>query len=149
MKTDNLKKAWKHASLVFFDSSSKKEDTQKAEEKFLFTLVGQSKSISVNEARVKFFIENIDGKQVVKQQCLPLTIHCACFHFYRVYYQVQECLGNLVLPHMWGWVESNGKYYPVFMTQPAAPYYLLQYVRCGYKADKCHKKHVLVKNIIR
>ena len=46
-------------------------------------------------------MEKIDGKQVVKPESLPATTHCACFHFYSVYCQFQQWLGNLVLPHEW------------------------------------------------
>ena len=35
-----MKEACKHASLVFYDSSSKKEDIEKAGENFLLTLLG-------------------------------------------------------------------------------------------------------------
>ena len=94
-----MKEAYKHDSLVFYDSSSKKEDIQKAGEKFLLTLLGRSKNISLGEARVKVFVKKINGKQVAKPESLPPTTHCACFHFYRVYSQVQEWLGNLVLPY--------------------------------------------------
>ena len=55
----------------------------------------------------------------------------------------------VVLAHSWRWVESNGKYYPVFMAQLTVPDYLLQYTRCGCKANKCDKKHVIVRNMIR
>ena len=139
LKTDKMKEACKLASPVFYDSRSKKEDFQKAGEKLMLTLLGRSQVSSLDEARAKVFMEKIDGKQVVKPESLPPTTHCASFHFYRVYCQLQEWLGNPVLPHGWGWVESNGKYYPVFMTNPAAPDYLLQYVWCGCKADKCNR----------
>ena len=45
-----MKEAWKHVSLVFYDSKNKKEDIQKAGEKILLKLLGQSKSISLDEA---------------------------------------------------------------------------------------------------
>lgn len=48
----------------------------------------------------------------------------------------------VVLAHSWRWVESNGKYYPVFMAQLTVPDYLLQY-KCKAnkcKANKCDKK---------
>ena len=93
-----MKEAYKHDSLVFYDSSSKKEDIQKAGKKFLLTLLGRSKNISLGEARVKVFVKKINGKQVAKPESFPPTTHCACFHFYRVCSQVQEWLGNLVLP---------------------------------------------------
>ena len=67
---------------------------QKAGKKFLLTL-----NISLDETWLKVFMEKIDGKQVVKSESLPSTTHCECFHFYRVYCQVQEWLGNLVLPN--------------------------------------------------
>ena len=44
-----MKEACKHASLVFYDSSSKKEDIEKADKKFLLTLLGQSENISLDE----------------------------------------------------------------------------------------------------
>ena len=50
LKTDKTKEACKHASLVFYDSSSKKEDIQKAGKKFLLTLLGRSKNVSLDEA---------------------------------------------------------------------------------------------------
>ena len=99
MKTDKMKEACKHAFLVFYDSSSKKEDIQKVGEKFLLTILGRSKNISLDEAWAKVLMEEINGKQVVKPKRLPPTGHCACFHFYSVYCQFQQWLGNLVLPH--------------------------------------------------
>ena len=44
-----MKEACKHASLVFCDSSSKKEDIQKGGEKFLLAILGRSKNISLDE----------------------------------------------------------------------------------------------------
>ena len=57
IKTYKMKKSCKHASLAFYDSSGKKEHIQKAIKMFLLTLLGWSKSISLNEARAKFFME--------------------------------------------------------------------------------------------
>ena len=61
MKTDKMKEAYNHASLVFYDSSTEKGDAQK-----MVALLGQSKSISLNEEKNNVFMENIDGKQVAK-----------------------------------------------------------------------------------
>ena len=71
LKTDKTKEACKHASLVFYDSSSKKEDIEKADKKFLLTLLGRSENISLDEARAKVSMEKTDVKQVVKPESLP------------------------------------------------------------------------------
>ena len=46
LKIDKMKEACKYASLVFYDSSSKKEDIEKAGENFLLILLGWSKNIT-------------------------------------------------------------------------------------------------------
>ena len=97
-----MKETCKHPSLLFYYNTSEKEDIQKAGEKVLLTLLDQSKSISLDEARPKVFMEKIDGKQVVKSESLLPKTHCAHFPFYRVYCQVEEWLGNLVFPHELG-----------------------------------------------
>ena len=65
-----------------------------------------------------------------------------------MYGQVQERLGNLVLRHDWGWVESNRKYNSVFMIQPAAPDCLSPMFGVELKLINIIQKHVLVGDMV-
>jgi len=77
------------------------------------------------------------GKQLVKPETLPSTTDSARQHYFRVYGQIQEWLGNDLAPSEWGWKLVNGKFLPLLMGKQLGPSYLLKYVHCGCKEDGC------------
>ena len=75
-------------------------------------------------------------KDEIKIELLPPSENAAQQHSYRVYLQVMDSKfleEAHVDPLKWGWVLRNGLYHPVYTEQPAAPAYLLKFVRCRCK----------------
>ena len=68
LKTDEIRKPVKHASLAFHDSSNQK----KIFKKLAKVLLGWSNRIKLDEAQDKCFMERIYGKWVVKPEDPPL-----------------------------------------------------------------------------
>ena len=75
-------------------------------------------------------------KDEIKIESLSPSENAAQQHSYRVYLQVMDSKfleEAHVDPLKWGWVLRNGLYHPVYTEQPAAPAYLLKFVRCRCK----------------
>ena len=52
-------------------------------------------------------MEKVAGRNVVTPQNLPPTIDSACYHFSRVYHQVQTWLGRLINAEDWEWKKKE------------------------------------------
>ena len=100
-----------------------------------------SKDPNLDVLRLKTFMNKV-GKQLVKPSNLPPTSDSARFHYYRVFGQVQEWLGNDMPPTEWGWRLLDDKLYPVMSSQAAGPDFLIEFIHCacnpnGCKSSKC------------
>lgn len=78
------------------------------------------------------------NRTAIKLECLPPTAEAARQHFYRVYLQVQNWLGNELSPEEWGWKRAGEMLLPVQTTQDPAPPELLKMIFCQCKTG-CEK----------
>ena len=120
-----------------------KDELNYAGEKILIYLYKpRSTASTLDQLRVESFKERVtNSKQVVDGKQLPPTSDSAKYHFYRVYYQVQEWLGNLTLDLCdWGWKTQGEIYVPVTLGKPVAPDELINIIHCGCKYD-CSTQH--------
>ena len=140
IRSTKLQEVCRDAADIFYSANATKEQVQEEGEMLLLNLLNRPTMASLNEARGKIFMEKVDGKQVVKPESLPPNVDEGTLHFYRVYHTIQAWLGNSLLPTEWGWKVNDGKLVPVFSTLPAAPEYLLKYIRCGCNSDGCKSK---------
>ena len=93
---------------------------------------------SLSELRAKVFMTKVKSRSMVKPSSLPPTSDETAQHSYRVYHQVQAWLGNDLNPLAWGWYLQQDQLFPQMSTLPAAPDFLLSYIRCSCKADGCN-----------
>ncbi|KAL8598844.1 hypothetical protein ACOMHN_015423 [Nucella lapillus] len=110
------------------------EKVIEAGEKMLIILYdGTAKSL--DELRFKMLCTKVaTGIVFLKVHSLPPTSAAAKNHSLRVYYQVQEWLGNSKLNELdWGWKKVDNRLVPVTTDLPPAPAHILSIIRCGCK----------------
>ena len=128
----------------------RKVEIKEAGEKLLVSLYGEKANNSLNQIRLyKFHQNTTSNNKVVQPEYLCPTSDAAGFHSFRVYYQVQSWKERDNLnPKDWGWNEKkNGNFFPLYTSKDAAPASLLNFIRCGCKAD-CSKRTCTVVSII-
>ena len=135
LKTKKLKGPSSEACKVFNSPSSTRQEIESAGQHFHLKLLSSNET-SLNTQRKKVFMQKI-GRQLVKPDALPPTTDAANQHYYQVYSQVQEWLGNMLPPSEWGWQVIDSKLVPIMMTLPPGPSKLLKYVFCACKMDGC------------
>ena len=85
---------------------------------------------------------------MVQPEYLCPTSDAACFHSFRVYYQVQSWKERDNLnPKDWSWKEKNRKLFPLYTSNDAAPTSPLKLIKCGSK-DTAVNEPVLVVDMI-
>ena len=100
------KREMRQIAAVFMNAKSTKSEIERAGEKFLVELYGGKKGDVLNKTRFKKYVRavarqpiHIHGK--LELAALPPTLAAAISHFYRVYHQVQQWLGNDLDPTEW------------------------------------------------
>lgn len=68
---------------------------------------------------------------------LPPTKAASRQHFYRVYYQVQEWIGNKLNPLEWGWISKNNTLVPNTGVLEVAPEFIMNLVFCNCDKSLC------------
>lgn len=139
-KVRGLKLLQKHKELrdgmkPFYQQDSTKEAVKAAGEKFILKLYG-SNSKSLDELRYFMYNRIVANKKLDTSfhlASLPPTSAAAEQHSYRVYFQIQEWLGNSFDPTEWGWCMKSGSLRPVPTTKEAAPTELLHLISCNCK----------------
>ena len=128
----------KHAAV--FGTKSPKFKIQESGEAVLLYLYGSSEG-NLNALRYKKFCKQISTNRVyVEPKWLPPTSSAVKYHFFRVYFQVQQWMGNADIdPCDWGWYVVAGKLAPVMSDMKPAPQALLKIIRCACKSD-CRTK---------
>lgn len=127
---------------IFNDPTSTKKDIAVAGEHFLLHLYGAKVNSSLNKQRY-FAYNRAVAKLSVQAKfdlaTLPPTYAASTQHFYRVYLQVQQWLGNNLVPTDWGWKLEKDQLLPVTTTMEPAPQNLLKLILCNCKTD-CSKQ---------
>ena len=120
-----------------FSSFATKDEVHKAGEKAIACLYGGQPNESLDKLRHRKFCEKVStSTSPVQVHTLPPTAAAARYHSMRVYYQVQEWIGQAELdPQQWGWDLVDGKLNPTTTDLPPAPQELLKIVHCNCRSD--------------
>lgn len=107
--------------------------TNKAEKQ----LIEKSGSMSLNDLRYLHF-SKAKIKTKFSLESLPPTEGAAKQHGYRVFYQLQNWLGNTDLQAIdWGWQIKQDRLVPIGSTDPPIPRKLLEQISCGCSKKGC------------
>lgn len=121
---------------VFCCPDSSQEAIINAGKEIIVSLYNGKADETLNKLRYRKFNEKTQrGASNISCKALPPTEAAAKFHCLRVFYTVQEWLGNKLNPLNHGWVEKNCIYRPVTTNLPSAPLDILTNIRCGCKGD--------------
>ena len=80
-------------------------------------------------------VANCPIQNKIQLAALPPTSAAAREHCLRVYFQVQQWLGEDLPPTEWGWKLTNGQLFPVLTHHPPAPEKLLNLISCNCKQN--------------
>ena len=125
----------------FTRNTSSPQEIAEAGEIFLLALYGHSKFHSLNKCRhilYKRIVAKTPVNGNIRFASLPPTFEASKQHFYRVYLQVQDWMGNSLPPQQWGWKLHEGILVPVESDLPPAPQRLMNIVSCGCKSGCGH-----------
>ena len=89
------------------------------------------KEVSIDNYRYSCFIKAVSKSKPVKLNSLPPTHDAAQQHFFRVYFQVQKWLVNVLNPKEWGWMLKVTIFWPKTTSQLPAPDCLLKIIFCN------------------
>lgn len=123
---------------VFSKANRRAQDIRDAGEKAFVCLYGGRQNEGLDIIRIgKFGSKVAKSRAIVQVQNLPPTPDAAKYHSYRVYYQVQEWMGNAAAmnPESWGWTLQNGRLEARTMDSQPAPEFLLKVIRCQCKGN--------------
>ena len=120
-----------------FSEVATKDEVQKAGEEALVCLYGGQPNEGLDKLRYDKFCEKVStSTSPVQVHTLPPTAAAARYHSMRVYYQVQEWIGQPALdPNQWGWSLVEGRLNLTTTDLPPAPPALLKVVHCNCKSD--------------
>ncbi|KYM93404.1 hypothetical protein ALC62_15994 [Cyphomyrmex costatus] len=121
---------------IFYKKNSSNEDIFDAGEQCTLILYGASKSDNnLNKYRYKCFVRGVCKRRKMSLAFLPPTDDAARQHFKRVYFQVQQWLGEgeTLSANDWGWIEKD-YLHPISMTKSPAPEKLLRTLFCSCKS---------------
>jgi hypothetical protein len=114
----------------FLEASSVSE-AEAAGETALVLLYGGNEPDKIDDLRYRTFCRKVAlGTTFVQVNTLPPTSAAARFHSHRVYWQVQDWMGNQLDPTTCGWKLEGNMLLPVTTLLPAAPSKLLKIIRC-------------------
>lgn len=116
---------------TFYNSQSTVSDVCAAGEKIIMYLYNaqDQKEISISKLRYKMFVSSVSQiKKQLSLAVLPPTAPALNEHGKRVYYQIQQWLGNSLNPEKWGWKRTLTMMLPVMSTADPAPKELLKQV---------------------
>lgn len=117
---------------VFKQENCKVETIVENGLRILLAIYGAPKTeLSIENFRYMTFAKLTRLNTAVKLSSLPPTAAAACQHLSRVYYQVQNWLGNNLNPEQWGWTIINNILEPLKTLLPAAPDVLLNTIFCN------------------
>ncbi len=115
-----------------------KDEVIKVGESALLILYNGNTGEELNTLRYRRFREKVSSSSsAVELHQLPPTSDAEKFHSLRVYFQVKNWLSNDIHYNAddWGWVNKNGKLFPVTTSLPPAPAKLLEVIKCSCKAN--------------
>ena len=91
---------------------------------------------SLNTLRYKRFCEKVATSLAhVQPHVLPPTAAASKFHSFRVFNQICQWKGSIMLPNEWGWKETDMGWSPISTDVPPAREELLKVIRCNCNTD--------------
>ncbi|XP_045475385.1 uncharacterized protein LOC123686399 isoform X2 [Harmonia axyridis] len=123
---------------VFYESNRSIEELYAVSEKIIFHLYGQSitDELTLGELRYRIFsLSAAAFKKEVILASLPPTESALREHTKRVYYQIQQWLGNNLNPDDWGWRRTLFMMIPIMSNAEPAPKELIDKVSCSCKTN--------------
>lgn len=121
---------------IFCCRDSSQESIISAGKEVIVSMYNGKANEALNQLRYRKFIEKTQkGAANVSCKSLPPTEAAAKFHSLRVFYTIQEWMGNKLNPLNYGWTERNCILRPVVTNLPPAPSDILSNIRCGCKGD--------------
>lgn len=138
-------------SQIFLNPVATKDVIISAGEAALVCLYNGNKDEKLDDLCYRHFHEKVSKNlRYIEAKSLPPASAAAKFHSLRVYYQVQQWLGNAenMDPEEWGWHLSQCRLLPIKTDMPPASQELLRLFRCNCKTGcnnaRCGcKKHGL------
>lgn len=120
---------------IFKDPTAHADDLTNAGLTFFIALykLTNKEVTSLNKLRYKCYLRSA-YRTTAHLASLPPTEAAAQQHSLRVYFQVQQWLGNENDPEQWGWKKTKSGLQPVPTLQPPAPEAVLKLISC-----KCMK----------
>lgn len=101
---------------IFYNKNSCIDELFEADVKCTLALYGASKlEKNLNKYRYKCYVRSVSKRRKMILAVSPPTKNSALQHFKRVYLQIQQWLGENLLPHEWGWIKKDF-FYPVSMS---------------------------------
>lgn len=122
---------------LFYEPSVTPDEIASVGDDFLLALYNGKKCKSLNELRYLLYCKLATSKQNKRDpfdlSSLPPTSDSGRQHFFRVYLQVQQWLGNNLDATNWGWKMKNGHLIPITCIMAPAPEELLNLISCNCK----------------
>lgn len=124
---------------IFKDPMADADAVTDAGHRFFASLykLADKEATSLNKLRYKCYLRSA-YKTSAHLASLPPTEAAAQQHSLRVYFQVQQWLGNEKDPEQWGWKKTKDGLEPVTTLQPPAPQAVLKLISCKCKKT-CQK----------
>ena len=97
-------------------------DIKNAGEQVMCILYNGNPNESLNILRYKRFCEKVATSLAhVQPHVLPPTAAASKFHSFRVFNQICQWKGSIMLPNEWGWEETDLGWLPISTDVPPAP----------------------------
>ena len=147
MKKIKSNNTLQQAANVFEEAQSSAAEIENAGEKVMCILYNGNPTESLNTLRYKRFCKKVATSLAhVQPHVLPPTAAASKFHSFRVFNQICQWKGSIMLPNEWGWEETDMGWSPISTDAPPAPEELLKVIRCNCNTDcssqRCScKKH--------
>ena len=118
MKKIKSNNTLQQAANVFEEAQSSSAEIENAGEKVMCILYNGNPTESLNTLR---FCEKVATSLAhVQPHVLPPTAAASKFHSFRVFNQICQWKGSIILPNEWGWKETDVGWSPVSTDVPPA-----------------------------
>ena len=120
VKVFNSNHAYLQLLDVFYQKNAPRDEIAKNMYKIISLLYSNKINVKLNEHRYEHF-KRSTSRASFKLENLPPTEGAAKQHAYRVYFQLQQWLGNENDVTLWGWSITENMIIPVYSEEPLIP----------------------------
>ena len=137
----NQNNTLQQAANVFEKAQSSAAEIENAGEKVVCILYNGNPTESLNTLRYKRFCEKVFTSLAhIQLRVLPPTVAASKFHSFRVFNQICQWKGSIMLPNEWGWKETDMGWSPISTDVPPAREELLKVIRCNCNTDSSSQR---------